>query len=35
MHEVLKELKDWKAEKIGEVLQTLAEKEGVKTANSS
>ncbi len=32
MHEVLKELKDWKAEKIGEVLQTLAEKEGVKNS---
>jgi len=32
MHEVLVELKDWKADKIGEVLQALAEKEGVKNS---
>jgi len=32
MHEVLTDLKDWKADKIGEGLQALAEKEGVKNS---
>lgn len=32
MYDVLKELKDWKADKIGETLQALAEKEGVKNS---
>lgn len=32
MHGVLKDLKDWKAYNIGEMLQALAEKEGVKNS---